>query len=731
MNRTGLFIAVAIAVVCAAVFAAFPQLDLTLARVFYNTASGRFALNPEGIAEYVRRGAMWLAWAFVGPAVVAPLLKLIWPDKPLLLPGRAVIFLLSTLVLAAIVLPNMVFKEHWGRARPIATTEFNGSHAFTPWWDTRGTNPHNGSFFSGEAATAFWTYAPAALAPPQYRALAFVAATCFGLTTGILRMAFGGHYATDVVAAGVTTFLVIWFVHGLIYRWKIARLSDGTIDRWLGEAGLRLRPAGWLLAAITALTIARLVALRFSVVDLFPDEARYWTWAQTPAFGYFSKPPLIAWIIAAANRICGNAESCVRAPAPVLYAGTAVICYFIARYLYGQRAGFWTGLCIALSTGVVYSARIISTDVGLLFFWAVALLAYVKLLNAPSAARWYLVLGVALGLGLLAKYAMIYFVGGMLGVSCFDAEARALWRRPGIWLALALALLLFTPNLVWNATHNFATFQHTRSNIIGGGAHFNPLGVLNFLASQFGVCGPIIFAVFLFAVVHFSRSLWQRNDRIMVAFALPPLLLVTLAGLFTSPKANWAAPSAISITIVAVAILVRRGRWAWLRVSVALGLLLQIGLATGDAFADRVSLGFLPNPDLYHRTMGWKALSSIVRQTAQVQGARSIAADHSDIVASLLYYLRGEQTPIFSWRSGTAPANQFDFDRPLPSPAPEPLLYLSDAFLPDRLARSFSKIETLPAIDVPTGPHSSRRFFCFVLSAERAPFGSSSKSGPH
>jgi lipid A 4'-phosphatase len=186
---------------------------------------------------------MWSAWAFAVPAIVAPIVKLIRPDKPLLVPGRAVIFLLTTIFLTAIVLPNVIFKDHWGRPRPIATIEFNGSQVFKPWWDPRGVNRHNGSFFSGEAATAFWTYAPAALAPPSLRSLAFIAATLFGLTTGILRMAFGGHYASDVLAAGVAAFLVTWLMHGFIYRWKTARFTDEQIDHWLGDMIIKLRSA--------------------------------------------------------------------------------------------------------------------------------------------------------------------------------------------------------------------------------------------------------------------------------------------------------------------------------------------------------------------------------------------------------------------------------------------------------------------------------------------------------
>jgi membrane-associated phospholipid phosphatase len=721
MNRTGLFIALAVAVVAGLLFAIFPQLDLTLAHLFYNDDSRQFAFSSLGNAEYVRRAAMWIAWAFAAPAIVAPIVKLIRPQTPLLVPGRAMIFLLITIFLAAIVLPNLIFKDHWGRPRPIATTEFNGAQSFKPWWDPRGTNPRNGSFFSGEAATAFWTYAPAALAPPSLRPWAFLAATLFGLTTGILRMAFGAHYASDVLAAGVAAFLVTWLTHGFIYRWKRARFTDEQIDRSLGQMATRLRSAKsfwWLTAAVATLTAVRLVALNFSVVDLFPDEARYWAWAQAPAFGYSSKPPLIAWIIAGAGHICGSSEPCVRAPAPLFYAGTALICYCIARHFYGARAAFWTGLSIALATGVIFSARIISTDVPLLFFWAIALLAYVKLLDAPTL-RWSAVLGLALGLGLLAKYAMIYFLLGALVASFIDSRARAMWRERAFWLGLVIALLVFAPNLIWNATHNFVTFRHTRGNILGAGLHPNPLGMLGFIATQFAVCGPIVFAVFLFAFVRPSRFQWNRADQIMIAFALPPLALVMADALVTSAKANWAAASVVSISIVAVALLVRQRQWRWLQASIALGLALQIVLSVGDAFADRISLAFLPKSDVYHRTMGWKAMSLLVRQKADTNGARSIAAEQSDVVASLLYYLRGDIWPIFSGPIGAAPANQFDRARPWTSAAPEPLLYLSDRSQPERLAQYYSAVEALAPIDAATGPHSARRFFAFKLSGAR------------
>ena len=248
MNRTGLFIALSLALVVGLIFAVYPELDLKLASLFYDPATRSFPLKMNWWAALARDGAMWIAWGLAAPAIVALIVKIARPDRPLLISGRAVIFLLLTLILSAGVLTNLTFKSYWGRPRPVVVTEFNGDLPFKPWWDPRGGCDHNCSFFSGEGATAFWTYAPAALTPPTWRPLAYAAATVFGIVTSVLRMAFGGHFFSDVAVAGLVTFLVIWVVHGAIYRWARTSLSDADIDAALTRLawpGYRLRQR-WL-----------------------------------------------------------------------------------------------------------------------------------------------------------------------------------------------------------------------------------------------------------------------------------------------------------------------------------------------------------------------------------------------------------------------------------------------------------------------------------------------------
>jgi membrane-associated PAP2 superfamily phosphatase len=230
MNRTGLFIALGLALAIGLLFGIFPELDLRLAALFYDSAARTFPLKLNTVATIARDAAMWIAWGLALPAIAALALKLIWPDRPLAISGRAIVFLLMTLLLSAGVLTNLTFKSYWGRPRPVVVTQFNGPDQFMPWWDPHGACAKNCSFFSGEGATAFWTYAPAALTPPAWRPLAYVAATLFGVMTSLLRMAFGGHFFTDVAAAGLVTFLVVWLAHACIYRWPSTRLTDEGID---------------------------------------------------------------------------------------------------------------------------------------------------------------------------------------------------------------------------------------------------------------------------------------------------------------------------------------------------------------------------------------------------------------------------------------------------------------------------------------------------------------------
>jgi lipid A 4'-phosphatase len=234
MNRAGLLVALAVAAVAGLVFGLFPQLDIAISQFFIPPGDSGFAQAGATI-DVLRAASKWMTTALVLPAFIAGAAKLILPRWPMLMPARPAIFLIATLALAPGLFANVFLKDHWGRSRPYAVAEFGGPEKFSAWWDPRGDCSGNCSFVSGEASGAFWTLAPAALAPPAWRPLAYGASIAFGAGVGIMRIAFGAHFFSDVVFAGVFTFLIIWAVHGLLYRWPRTRVGDAALEARLGR----------------------------------------------------------------------------------------------------------------------------------------------------------------------------------------------------------------------------------------------------------------------------------------------------------------------------------------------------------------------------------------------------------------------------------------------------------------------------------------------------------------
>jgi lipid A 4'-phosphatase len=230
MNRTGLLIALGVGICAGAVFALFPQLDIAISRLFFNESYRVFPVQYSLVARHLRDLFIYIIAALAAPAFIAVVIKLVLPRRPMLIPARAALFLIATLALAPGLMANVILKDNWGRPRPPEVTEFHGPDQFRPWWDPRGNCPGNCSFVAGEGAGGFWTLAPAALAPPPLRPIAYAAAFAFGTAAGLLRLSGGAHFFSDVVFSGVFTFLIIWTVYGLIYRWR-TQLTDRQIER--------------------------------------------------------------------------------------------------------------------------------------------------------------------------------------------------------------------------------------------------------------------------------------------------------------------------------------------------------------------------------------------------------------------------------------------------------------------------------------------------------------------
>ena len=241
MNRTGLLIALAIAVVTGLVFGFYPGLDLEVARYFHafeDRNNNMFALRLFPPLMKARDLGLLVGTILVAPAVCVLIVKLLLPPRRMLISGRATVFLITTMALAPGLLVNVLLKDHWGRPRPIDVTQFGGDQHFVAWWNPRGDCSSNCSFVSGDVAGAVWTIAPAALAPPHWRALAYAAALALGVGMGTIRMMAGAHFPSDVVFAGIFTFLIVWITYAVVYRWRRTRFSDEDVERALERVAM-------------------------------------------------------------------------------------------------------------------------------------------------------------------------------------------------------------------------------------------------------------------------------------------------------------------------------------------------------------------------------------------------------------------------------------------------------------------------------------------------------------
>ncbi len=482
----------------------------------------------------------------------------------------------------------------------------------------------------------------------------------------------------------------------------------GAGESLLHEGTARL----WLGVLLAALLIWRIGALHFAQTDLFFDEAQYWFWSTEPAFGYYSKPPLIAWVIRASTELCGSSEFCIRLPSPLFHTGTAIFIFLAASRLYDARAGFWAAAAYATLPAVSLSSGLISTDVPLLFFWAAALYALIVLMETRS---WLaaLGLGIALGLGMLSKYAMIYFLLGLALYGVWSAKGRALWRNPRLYAALAVAALIVAPNVAWNMSNQFATLSHTADNARLDGPLFNLDSFLEFLGGQFGVMGPVLFAALVIIAIRAFRVRLDEPDRLLLSLSVPIILLISAQAFLSRAHANWAAAAYVAATILVIATMLRDEARRALAASFILHGAVLVLFGVGLAFARQAALPAGVNP--FERVLGWREMGETADAMAGAHGARAIAADKRSVAAELNYYSRSG-LPVKAWMTpGSKPNDHFEMRHPVTAETPSPVLFLSTNDRVGCIAEHYRAVEPLGARDFPTGPETVRRLSFYLL----------------
>ncbi len=467
------------------------------------------------------------------------------------------------------------------------------------------------------------------------------------------------------------------------------------------------------LLVLLAATVARLLWLRFGGLDLYPDEAQYWLWSLKPDWGYFSKPPLIAWVIRATTSLLGDDEAGIRIASPLFHFGTAVVMFYTARRLYDARVAMWSAIAYATLPGVSASALLISTDVPLLFCWAVALHAIVRA-REPNGARWWIVVGIAAGLGLLAKYAMAYW---LLSALLFLLVARDERRHlPRFLIAAAIALVIYAPNFLWNLTHGFVSYRHTEANAEITGFALHPGAFAEFLGSQFLVFGPVLFATLLAIVVLLRRVLRDPRAQLLAVFALPTLAMMIAVSLLSRAHPNWSAPTYISATILVVAFLIEHGRAVLVAGSVILHVAAFLVLLPARDIAHAVGWNMPGRLDPVHRLRGWSRLGNSVAAMLREQPDATPLSDNREVLAALSYYVPPRPFPVLKWNPGGTIHDQFDISADARTHLGENFLYVGPRRDVGNLAAYFASVGSVGRIIINLGGGTTREFLVARLN---------------
>jgi 4-amino-4-deoxy-L-arabinose transferase-like glycosyltransferase len=420
---------------------------------------------------------------------------------------------------------------------------------------------------------------------------------------------------------------------------------------------------------ILLISLIRVAGNYFNAMPLFYDEAQYWDWAQNLAFGYYSKPPFVAFGIAISTAIFGDAEWAVRLPSVVLHAANALIIFALARRFFSAQIAFFSALTYALFPAVSLSSGLASTDPWLIFFWLICWYAFVRAVFEPEKLFWWAIVGVAAGCGMLSKYSMILLLPAMLMFLLSRNKIKKIWRFPGVWLALSLALLAFLPNVIWNIQNDFVSVLHAKDNADAGQElKLRPEKALEFLSAQIGMGGPFLFVLL---PILFWRGVknWREISAIWFFPVVPILALILTISLLSRAHGNWAAPiyATLCIGFSAWALSFRAGKFilaASLMLNVFAAFMLLVGdpllLKNGWVFSAKKTI--LAEKQLRDPYLRVRFVPELIEKIVALQQAEykdlPILVDERKYAAWLRYYAK--QLPVYKLQAKDFPGDHYD-----------------------------------------------------------------------
>ncbi|MBI5681865.1 MAG: glycosyltransferase family 39 protein [Deltaproteobacteria bacterium] len=491
----------------------------------------------------------------------------------------------------------------------------------------------------------------------------------------------------------------------------------------------------YFIIYLTSITIFRLIYIWLGPLDLSPDEAHYWEWSRRLDLSYYSKGPVIAYLIAFFTAIGGNNEFSVRLGAVLISIFVSLLLFVLTRDIFkSERAGFYAAILPALTPLYSAGAVLMTIDAPFILFWGLAVYVFRRGVmeqrseNSYHASRithhgiyWYL-LGIIIGLGLLTKYTMALIYPCIFLFLLLSKTDRFWLKRKEPYVALILSIVVFSPVIIWNIQHDWVTVRHTLGQAhISDGLKISLKDFAGFVGSQFGVITPFIFIGLCYGIWKMGGKGFKNGDRdalLLFLMSAPILFFFLSKSIHAKVQANWAAPAYFTAFIAAGGVIESRVKSqesrVWLRIFLAIALITG-GIITIIAHDTRVLNIVNINNDPANRLVGWEELGrkvGVVYNEMHKDGDVFIFSDSYQIASELAFYVDGNPVT-YNVNLGRR-MNQYDIWQDFDTNKGKNAVYVKngDAGLDQRISAVFLSCEKEPLIRIYRGS-KAREFSIF------------------
>ena len=414
-----------------------------------------------------------------------------------------------------------------------------------------------------------------------------------------------------------------------------------------------------LIIIVLTFILLRVFAIISTPLELSADEAQYWLWSKELNWGYFSKPPMIAWLIHVSNNIFGDYDYSIRILAPVIHGINALVIFRLSQEINDNYLAHFLSSLIWLTLPIVgVGSFLMSTDTPLMLIWTTSLLVIVKAYNSDNLFLWNLA-GLIAGLALYAKYAALYLPLGLIIFYIINFQNEQNIKLRGLFLFLMNFIIVSLPNVIWNYFNNFQTINHLSSNAVIDAPSYSLFGTFTFLIAQIAILGPLLLIVFVLTVYNIKKL--NTLSIFLLYFIFPVYILMFIQGFFSEANANWAASALPAITILCGYFLSKRIKFAVL--TILSNLLICIFILIVSFNGNLIFLDVKSDP--LRKLKGWSILSEDLKDTISKEKSDVVLVDRRGIAAELIYYLRNENIKIRVPESSKSPSNHYQLHYPL------------------------------------------------------------------